>query len=449
MLSLSGPPGPKEHAWLGHLSEYGKDPLAFLTRCAREYGDVVQLRFPFRTRVYLLNHPKEIEQILGADNGGFVRHKGMRLRPTQRLLGNGLLTSEGKFSHTQRRLALPAFHREKVAAYGETMTAFTNRMLASWQPGQIRDVHHDMMRLTLQIVAKTLFNVDVTKATGDLASAALSLLKDEFTAQRNSFRSLGAILALPLSRHARKAMRQLDGIVSGIIRQRQEGEDETGDLLSLLLSARDQEGHKLSEQQVRDDAMTFFFAGHEATGLALTWAWYLLAQNPQAEAQLCAELRTVLRGRCPTAMDLPRLNYASAVVKEALRLYPPAWAIGRETLRDCVISGYHAPAGTQLIMSQWVTHRDPRHFAEPEKFRPDRWNDDLSKRLPKYAYFPYGGGVRVCIGKAFAEMETVLLLATIAQRFRLTQEPDHLVTLLPSFALLPKNGVKMILAERH
>lgn len=449
MSRVSVPPGPKKHFLLGHLPEYGKDPLAFLTRCAREYGDIVQLRFPPRTRVYLLNHPDYIEEVLAADNGLFIRHKGMRLRPTQRLLGNGLLTSEGNSSRSQRRLALPAFHRAQIVAYGAVMTAYTEQMLDSWRVGQIRNVHQDMMRLTLEIVAKTLFDADVTEATGDAAATALGILKHEFTAQRNSIRSLSAILALPLNRRARKAVRQLDGIISGIIQHRQTSGEVTGDLLSLLLAARDEKGHPLTEQQLRDEAMTFFFAGHEATGLTLSWAWYLLARHPEAEAQLIAELRAVLGGRPPSAADLPRLRYTATVVKEALRLYPPAWAIGREALRDCVVGGYHVPAGTQLIMSQWITHRDPRNFDDPEKFQPDRWDDDLIKRLPKYAYFPYGGGARVCIGNAFAEMETVLLLATIAQRFRLTLASDHQVTPLPTFALVPKNGIKFVLAGRQ
>jgi cytochrome P450 len=449
MSAMSVPPGPKRHFLLGHLPEYGKDPLAFLTKSAREYGDIVELRFPPSTRVYLLSHPDYIEEVLAADNSHFVRHKGMRLRPTQRLLGNGLLTSEGHLSRSQRRLVLPAFHREQIVAYSNVMTAYTDQMLESWRAGQIRNVHQDMMRLTLEIVAKILFDADVTKPTGDIAARALSVLKDEFTAQRNSMRSLSAILALPLTRHARTAVRQLDGIISGIIRHRQRKIENTGDLLSLLLAARDEKGQPLTDQQLRDEAMTFFFAGHEATGLGLTWAWYLLAKDPEAEAKLRAELRAVLGRRSPDAADLPRLHYTTTVVKEALRLYPPAWAIGREALRDCVVGGYHVPAGTQLIMSQWITHRDPRYFDDPEKFHPDRWDGDLMKRLPKYAYFPYGGGARVCIGKAFAEMEMVLLLATIAQRFRLTLVSGHQVTLLPTFALVPKNGIMMVLTERR
>jgi cytochrome P450 len=194
--------------------------------------------------------------------------------------------------------------------------------------------------------------------------------------------------------------------------------------------------------------MTFFFAGHEATGLALSWAWYLLAQRPEADAQLVAELREVLGSRPPRVADLPQLHYTASVVKETLRLYPPAWAIGREALRDCLVGGYRVPAGTQLIMSQWITHRDPRYFEAPEEFLPERWGNGLNKQLPKYAYFPYGGGARVCIGKAFSEMETVLLLARIAQRFRLTLAPEQRVTLLPTFALVPKDGIKMVISER-
>jgi cytochrome P450 len=194
--------------------------------------------------------------------------------------------------------------------------------------------------------------------------------------------------------------------------------------------------------------MTFFFAGHEATGLALSWAWYLLAQRPEVDARLVTELRGVLGSRPPRVSDLRQLPFTASVLKETLRLYPPAWAIGREALRDCLVGGYSVPAGTQLIMSQWITHRDPRYFEEPEKFLPERWSNGLSKHLPKYAYFPYGGGARVCIGKAFSEMETVLLLARIAQRFRVTLAPHQRVTLLPTFALVPKDGIRMVISER-
>jgi cytochrome P450 len=432
---------------LGHLPEYGKDPLAFLTRCAREYGDIVQLRFP-RTRVYLLNRADYIEQVLSADDGHFARHKGMRLRATQALLGNGLLTSEGKYSRSQRRLALPAFHSDRIVAYGSIMIAYTDQMLAGWRPGQTRDVHQEMMQLTLKIVAKTLFDADLTKATGHMAGTALGVLKDEFTAQRNSMRSLKTILALPLNARARRAMRQLDRIITKIIRERRTSGEDNGDLLSLLMAARDEDGRPLTEQQLRDEAMTFFFAGHEATGLALSWAWYLLAQRPEVDARLVTELRGVLGSRPPRVSDLRRLPFTASVLKETLRLYPPAWAIGREALRDCLVGGYSVPAGTQLIMSQWITHRDPRYFEEPEKFLPERWSNGLSKHLPKYAYFPYGGGARVCIGKAFSEMETVLLLARIAQRFRVTLAPHQRVTLLPTFALVPKDGIRMVISER-
>jgi len=441
------PPGPKKQFMLGHLSEYGKDPLAFLTKCAREYGDIVQLRFP-QTRVYLLNHPDYIEADLGARNGLYIRHKGMRLRASQRLLGNGLLTSEGAFSRSQRRLALPAFHQAQIEAYGRVMTTLTQRMLAGWRPGEIRDLHQEMMQLTLEIVGRTLFDVDVSKATGDLATAALGILKDEFTAQRNCRRSLGAIFALPISRRAQKALQQLDRIIDDIIVTRSRNLERHIDLLSLLLAAHAEGEQRLTKQQLRDEVKTFFFAGHEATGLALSWAWYLLAQHPECEDRMATEVQSVLADRLPTVADLPRLRYAASVVKETLRLYPPAWAIGREARRNCVIGDYHVEAGTQLIMSQWITHRDPRFFDEPEKFRPQRWDNDLSKRLPRFAYFPYGGGERVCIGKAFAEMEMILLLVTIAQKFRFQLiSPQH-ITLLPTFALVPTDGIKAELMER-
>jgi cytochrome P450 len=321
-------------------------------------------------------------------------------------------------------------------------------MLDTWRAGETRDVHPDMMRLTREIIAKTLFGADVTEATGD-AALALDILKDEFTAQRTPIKSLSCIFSLPVSKRARKAVRQLDGMIRRIIQERRTSDEDSGDLLSMLLAARDENGGRLTEQQLRDEATTFFFAGHEATGLTLAWALYLLAQHPEVDARLASELLDVLGGRPPCAEDLPRLRYTSRILKETLRLYPPAWAVGREALLDCSLGGCDVPAGTQLIMSQWVLHRDPRYYDCPEEFRPERWSDDFVKRLPKYAYFPYGGGARVCIGNAFAEMEMVLLLAMIAQRFRFGLAPGQRVTPLATFALAPKNGIKLVLSERR
>jgi cytochrome P450 len=241
---------------------------------------------------------------------------------------------------------------------------------------------------------------------------------------------------------------RLEEILYRIIRQRRTSGRDAGDLLSMLLAAQDEDGSRMTDQQLRDEAMTIFLAGHETTALALSWAWYLLSQHREAEARLVEELRTVLGERAPSVEDLPQLRYAEMVVKETLRLYPPAFSTGREALQACEIGGYQVPAGTQIIMSQWVTHRDPRFFDQPQQFNPDRWTDDFIKHLPKYAYFPFGGGPRLCIGNSFAMMEAVLILATIAQRFQLELVPGQSVTPWPSITLRPKDGIKMQVQQR-
>lgn len=247
----------------------------------------------------------------------------------------------------------------------------------------------------------------------------------------------------------RRAIRYLDALIYNIIQRRRANGEDTGDLLSMLLGVRDKEtGEGMSDRQLRDEVMTIFLAGHETTANALSWTWHLLASHPEVEAKLHEELGETLAGRPPSVADLPRLRYTEAVVTESMRLYPPAWAFGREALEDCEIGGYRVPAGTQLIMSQWVAHRDPRYFDAPEMFRPERWESGLSERLPRYAYFPFGGGPRLCIGRSFARMEAVLLLATLAQKFRLRHVPGEYIAPQPSVTLRPKNGMRMVLSSR-
>jgi cytochrome P450 len=438
------PSSPKGNFLLGHLTEYRKNPLGFLTACARDYGDIVALRL-LGSRVYLLNHPRYIEAVL-SDDTNFISHKGMRLRPTQCLLGNGLLTSDGNFWRGQRRIAQPAFHHARIVAYGAVMVEYAERMLASWQDGETRDVFRDMLRLTQEIVAKTLFDADVTDDSEDIA-AAFDTLQEEFNAERSLFQSLRLASPLPVNRRTREAVKQLDETIYRIIQRRRTDGCDAGDLLSMLLAARREDGSQLTERQLRDEVMTIFFAGHEATGATLAWALYLLARHPEAQSNLCAEIQEVLNGRAPRATDVPRLRYTARVVKETLRLYPPAWALGREAVRDCTIGGYRVPARTQLMMSQWVMHRDARYFDSPDEFRPERWTDQMSAQLPKYAYFPYGGRARGCIGRAFAEMEMVLILAIIAREYEFNLAPDFEPAILPSFALIPKNKIKLTLMK--
>ncbi len=407
---------------------------------------MVRLNFP-GPPAYLLTNPDHIEQVLVKNNRNFI--KARLTRSELSILGNGLLTSDGDFWRRQRRLAQPAFHRERVENYAETMVSYTERMLESWRDGETRDVHHEMMCLTLEIVAKTLVDADIAgeaEGVGEALGAVMSHFSDQGSGV--FLRMLPDSVPTPSNLRFRRAQRRLEEFIYAIIDERRRSGRDTGDLLSMLLHARDEEGNSMSDEQLRDEVMTIVMAGHETTALALSWTWMLLSKHPEVEAKLAAELEEVLDGRPPTVEDLPRLKYTDAVLKESMRLYPPAWAIGREALEDCEIEGYHVSAKTQLFISQYVVHRIPHHFENPDAFDPKRWSDGLEKRLPKYAYFPFGGGPRLCIGQPFARMEAALLLATIAQNFRLELIPGQHITPQPSITLRPKGGVKMRLEKR-
>jgi len=439
------PSGPKGHLFVGSLPEFRRDLLGFLSDCARRYGDVVGFRLP-RRRLVLLNHPDLIEEVLTAHARRTTKTAILNmLRP---VLGDGLLLSEGDTWLRQRRLIQPAFHRQRIAAYGDVMAGYAARAMDDWKDGQTRDVHADMMAITQAIVAKTLFDADVSEAAWDVGHA-LHVLTEDFMRRRARLFELPAFVPTPARRRNRAAIAQLDRIVYGIIATRRASGEDRGDLLSILLAARDaDDGSRMTDQQVRDEIMTLFLAGHETTAVALSWTWYLLAQHPDVEKRLADELGTLLDGRLPTVADLPRLRYAEMVVTESMRLYPPAFMLTRRVVEPFEIGGHRIEAETALIMSQWITQRDPRWFDAPEVFQPERWEHDLAKRLPRYAYFPFGGGPRLCIGNTFALMEATLLLATIAQRFRFALAPRASVTPLLSVTLRPAHGIAMVLSAR-
>ncbi len=445
MTTLLHPPGPKGHFYRGNFPEYQRDPLSFITASAREYGDVVSLRLGPK-RVFLLSQPDDIEYVLVTANRNFTKDFSLQLyRP---VLGNGLLTSDGDFWLRQRRMAQPAFSRQRIASYGDTMIAYAQRMLLSWQDGQSLDLHEEMMRLTLQIAAKTLFDADVAGEAPEVGEALEEALKCVET-RFGFFFWLPVWVPTPNHLRLRRAVQRLDRVLYGLIDQRRRSAEDRGDFLSLLLHARDEDdGSRMTDRQLRDEAMTLFLAGHETTALALTWTWYLLAQHPEVEEELGAELQQVLGGRPPSVADLPKLRYTEQVVMESMRLYPPAYGIGREAIGECKIGGYRIPAGATLYMFQWVVHRDPRIFANPDHFWPSRWADGLAQRLPKYAYFPFGGGPRLCIGNSFAMMEAVLVLATMAQRFRVKLAPHQTVVPWPSITLRPRDGIQVVLNKR-
>lgn len=429
---------------IGNFPLGSTDPLGVYTRWARQYGDIFYYRV-FSRHIYFLNHPDLIEHVLVTNYQSFI--KGEALQSNRRIFGNGLLTNDGDSWLQQRHLIQPAFHRDRIESYGDTMVAYTERMMAAWHDGEVRDIHRDMMRLALEIVAKVLFNVEVTADTDRIAGAL------------NTFMELGSrgrMLLPPILRllptadnfRYRRAARQLDDIVYGLIHRRRLDVEIADDLLSGLLQAQAIGRRAMSDEQLRDEVMTLLLAGHETTAVSLSWTWYLLAQYPEVEKKLWSELRAVLNGRSPRVQDLSRLPYTERVVKEAMRLYPPAWAIVRNSLKDSDLGGYRVPAGATVMMSQWVMHRDPRYYDQPEQFNPDRWLEGRAKGASKFTYFPFGGGPRTCIGASFATMEGVLVLAAIAQSYQVRVVPDCPVEPLPTITLRPRRGIKVVLTRR-
>ena len=439
------PPGPRGWPMLGNLLAYRSDPLAFLTACAREHGYAVRIRLP-GIRAVLLSHPELIEQVLRGEHRNFK--KDSITRRTVSFLGQGLLTSEGEFWRRQRQLAQPAFQHGQIQGYGPVMTACVERLLAGWRPGELLDVHAEMSRLALDIVARTLFDSDVAQEATEVRDSLEAVMR-YFLNPAASWSGLGDWAPTPAAFRYRRAKRRLDAVILGMISRQRAAEKAGSGLLSRLLAARDERGQAMSDAELRDELVTLFLAGHETTALALTYCFLLLARNPAAESRLVAELNAVLGGRTPAAEDLPRLPFTEAVVKEAMRLYPPAWIVGREAVVECRIGGYRIAPGTQLWMSQWVVHRDSRWYDGAEEFRPERWLDELARRLPRCAYFPFGDGPRICIGAGFAMLEAVLALAAIAQRFQLTLAADQTFALAPSITLRPKYGLKAIVHVRR
>jgi cytochrome P450 len=438
------PPGPPSSRWRGSFSQYTRDPLTFLPEAIRTYGDVIGLRF-LKFRIYFLNHPDMIEELLVAQARKFG--KGRVLKANQRLFGKGLLTSEGDFWLRQRRLAQPAFHRARIASYAEAMVQYAQKLTTTWRHGEERDIHAEMMGLTLQIVGKTLFGVEVTREVQEVGHSLQALME-----LNSDFRRLMLVpgwLPTLTNIRAELAIRRLDRIIYGIIREGRTSGEDRGDLLSLLLRAQDDDGSHMSDVQLRDEALTIFLAGHETTAVALSWTWWLLDRHPEIEAKLHAELNLILQGRTPTLEDLPSLRYTEHVITESMRLYPPAWGMARMALEDTELAGYRVRKGSGVTVAQWAVHRDPRWYQEPLAFRPERWAGDLAKRIPRFAYFPFGGGPRQCIGNTFALMETTLVLATIAQQFRFRIVPHHPVVPIASITLRPRYGIRVVMEKRR
>jgi len=438
------PAGPSEGLKRWSLGPLNNNPLEYFTKVAREYGDVAGLRV-LNFKTVFINHPSLIEEVLVTNARKYS--KGRVLRANRHVFGEGLLTSEGDFWLRQRRLAQPAFHRARIASYAATMVDYTERMVEGWRGGEERDAHQEMMRLTLEIVAKTLFDADVEGDAQEVGKSLELLLEIGANFRRTIF--VPHWLPTPTNLRVRREVKQIEKILYRIIAERRASGRDAGDLLSMLLSAQDEDGSRMTDRQLRDETITLFLAGHETTASTLSWTWWLLARHPAVEAKLHAELDAVLGDRAPTLDDLPKLRYTGHLITESLRLYPAAWGMARLVVEDHEIAGCAVTKGMGVAMAQWVVHRDPRWYDAPEEFRPDRWEDDLLKRLPRFAYFPFGGGPRQCIGNAFALMEAALILATIARKFRFLLVANHPVVPLASITLRPRHGVRVTLVSRR
>lgn len=439
------PPGPKVLFPFLLLSNLRSAPLPFIRQMTSTYGDNVYFKAAGRP-IYLFNDPESIQQVLVTRQNSF--HKGFALQRTKNLLGEGLLTSEDELHLRQRRMIQPMFHRQRIAGYAETMVSLAEHVSSTWQDGATLDMHAEMTHLTLLIVARTLFDTDLENNADELGQSVTTLLTS-FTRTLGPLAELRLRLPLPSTKRLEQARERLEASINAMIAERRTGGDR-GDLLSMLIAAQDDEdgNRQMSDRQVRDEVLTLFLAGHETTANALTWTFYLLSQNPEAACELQAELGRVLNGRNPTYADVESLPYTRMVLSESMRLYPPAWIMVRAAIEDVEISGYSIPRGSSVILSQWVTHRNERYYSEALKFDPQRWTPANVAARPKMAYFPFGGGARMCIGEPFAWMEGILLLATLAQKWEMRLEPGFPVELLPEITLRPKHGMRMELKRR-
>ena len=482
------PPGPSSRLPLNLFFNFLRDPLTVLHNLSKEYGDISHFKFGGQ-HIYLINHPDYIKDVLVTYNNNFIKSRGLQL--AKRILGEGLLTSEGELHHSQRQLIQPIFQPDEISKYANIMTDYAQDISSRWNDDHhdTIDIHREFMHLTLAIVSKAFFNVSIEESETKEIDQYVTTLIEYFNRARIPFAGIIEKLPLPNNMRFRHAKKQLDTIIYRIIdshrrnsnsnhhHNKQDGSYPHKDLISLLLqgqidayisanennkSANKRNNNKIdniintnNKQQLRDNVTTIFLAGHETVANALTWTFYLLSQNPKEEKMLHNEVDSVLDDdnnddhRVPTVKDIPNLEYTERVFAESMRLYPPAWAIGRQAMNDCKIGDYVIPAGSSILMSQYLMHRDPRYFPEPERFDPERWNPQEKAKRPRFSYFPFGGGPRSCIGEPFAWMEGILVIATIARRWKMTIIPEHPVILQPLVTLRPKYGMQMRLIDRN
>lgn len=445
---IQPPKAPGSLPYVGNMLEFGRRPLAFIDKTAA-LGAVVELKMPGR-RAFQLQRAEDVAHVLTHTNDQDFAKFDIPIATIPLTLGEGLFTAKGEAWARQRRMMQPAFHRQRIEAYSTIMVERTAQMLATWKEGETRDLHEEMMKLTLEIVCDALFGADTSQRSETLG-AALNVLVQDFVGRSTNPLQLPPPLPTRRNRQLKQALQTIESQLFAIVNERRaKGELEARtDLLSMLLLAQDDEQSAMSDKQLRDEIVTLFIAGHETTALALAWAFYLLAQHPDVDDALVQEMQQVLGDRTPTLADVANLKAAERVLKESMRLYPPVWSFAnRLVLCDCELSGYHIPKESVIFIHPWTLHRSSEYFSDPLGFHPERWTEEFSKTLPKYAYFPFGAGPRVCISIPFAMLEATLALAMISRQFQLRLVNDKPVELLPSFTLRPKTGIWLKVEKR-
>jgi cytochrome P450 len=432
-----------------NLLKFRNNPLQFLTEI-RELGDIVRVGHRANRKIFVLNHPDLIKEVLVNKTSSFRKGKGLQI--ASKFLGQGLLTSEGEIHKRQRRLMQPQFHSKQISSFADLMVQHTERMIDTWVNLEDRHIQRDMTELALEIINKTMFGHTLTEDVEKIGKIIEAGSRRNVQQAKNVM-SLPKFLTKKEDERLQESRAYLDRIMYSMIESRRKNLDEEHqehqDLLSLLLAAKDEDGSKMTDKEIRDQLITIYIAGHETTANTLSWTWFLLAQNKEVEKKFWAELDEILGGNPPSFHDVPKLKYTNQIIQESMRLYPAAWVIGREAIESLEIGGMVVSKGDTILMSQYAMHRNPQYFTNPDQFYPERFDHDFLKKIPAYAYFPFGGGPRVCIGNNFALMEAAIILAVTGQRFKLQLPESYSVKPEPLITLRIKGGLKMRVIEKR